>query len=68
MTLKVSATLECDCGNIGSYEVENKYHSEVHETFVDLTDQIYDDRFQAKPTSSGMWVRCRKCKKGYEII
>ncbi|MGV4321223.1 hypothetical protein [Bacillus mojavensis] len=66
--MKVSVTLECDCGNIGSYEVKNEYHSEAHDTFVVLTEEIYDDKFQAKPTSSGMWVRCLKCNKGYGIV
>ncbi|MCY8549390.1 hypothetical protein MOD25_05670 [Bacillus haynesii] len=66
--MRVSVTLKCDCGNAGSYEVENKYHSEAHETFVDLTDGIYDDKFQAKPIPDGMWVRCLKCNKGYDVI
>lgn len=66
--MKISITLECDCGNVKSYNVGNKYHSEVHDTYVDLTGTIYDDEFRAKPTANGMWVQCRKCQKGYEVI
>ena len=66
--LKVSLSLTCGCGNNKSYEVEKKYHKEAHESYVDLTDAINGDEFEAKPTPDGTWVRCRNCQESTEII
>lgn len=66
--LKMGVNIECDCGNSKTYDVEHKYHSASAESFTDLTGAIYDEKFQAKPTSDGMFISCRKCKRGFEVI
>lgn len=66
--MRASLTLECSCGNTMVYTVKNKYHEESHAVYVDLTESIYDDKFRAKPTPSGMWINCRKCDNGFELV
>ena len=66
--MKIKLEITCDCGNTGLYEVENKYHKESHEEYADLTEVIYDNKFRAKPTTSGTWLNCVRCKKGIEVV
>ncbi|MDF9599434.1 hypothetical protein P7D15_03220 [Bacillus cereus] len=47
--MKLSLILTCNCKNEKSYKVEEKYHSESHDTFIDLTEEICDDNFKAEP-------------------
>jgi len=68
MITQIKLQIQCECGNERFYIVRNEYHSHAHEVYIDLTENIYDDGFQAKPTPDGMWVNCRKCNKSFEII
>lgn len=66
--MKLSFTLTCDCKNEKSYNAEEKYHSESHDTFIDLTEEICDYNFKAEPMPDGMKVTCGKCGKRTDII
>jgi hypothetical protein len=66
--MNIKITLTCSCGNTQTYNIGEAYHKPSHETFIDLTEAIYDNKFHAKPVPDGMWVNCRECRKGVEVI
>ncbi|MFQ3543535.1 hypothetical protein Q7A53_05570 [Halobacillus rhizosphaerae] len=65
---EVSITITCECGNSNTYTVKNIYHSSVHETYINLTDAIYDEKFQARTVTDGMLVNCIDCGTEFEVV
>lgn len=66
--MKVSLTLECNCGNTMTYTANNKYHVDTHAVYVDLTETVDDDNYRAKPIPTGTWINCGKCDSGFEVV
>ncbi|MGG4105099.1 hypothetical protein AAXB25_14380 [Paenibacillus lautus] len=64
--MKMTAIIECECGNFKAYRVKEVY--DVGEKYLDFSETMDDEQFVTHADPQGSTIRCIPCGRSVDVI